>query len=370
MNINYKFINSFAKDMLDNKELLAFRRTIEPICSYMISIFYSAGDNPLTDEVTSSEIDKIIKDFFSGLSPELYANYLNIESFDREHLTYVSKNGEQENLDFLIERLKKCRENGEISEKVYQDLENYHTSAFKVKTEDSGLTSDGQVKMVVFDTTEDIFVCIHEMMHKIFWQNLDISDRGFAHEYLIEVNSITLELLLHDYLNLNNIHVEDAKRYKLNRFTGVLEMSYLFKFEGLLLLILENEGVITSKNIDKYISSCSEKERQEFEQYKLTYLEMIEKDGFQTFMLARYIFGLFGACYIKNKLKENKENVNLLYLIGKNIYESDPEDALKNCGLDFFTTTHGEIEFDIEKMNELGDAFASELVSLQDNRCK
>lgn len=366
MEINYKFINSLAKNILDSKELIMFRKSLEPFCNYLISLFYSAGYNPLIDHVPADNIDKIIRDFFSFYSPEIYENILNIQSFDIDSLIYISKSGEQENLDYLIKRLKKLREAGKISKKAYHDLENYHRSEFEVKTEESGITPDGKVKIVMTGTTEDIFIRIHEMTHKVFWQSVDANDRKIAHEYLIEVNSIILELLLHDYLIQNDVHVEDADRYKTNRFTSTLEMAYLFKFESLLLEILENEGEITSLNIDQYISKCGNEERQEFREYKLTFLQMIEKSGFQMIMSGRYIFGLFAACYIKKKIDDNKENSNLIYKIGKNIYESDVEEALKKCGLDFFTISDGEMEFDIEKLNEIGDALTNELVSLQE----
>lgn len=366
MEINYKFINSFAKNICDSKELIMFRKSLEPFCNYMISLFYSAGYSPLIDRVPVANIDIIIKDFFSFYSPEIYENILNIKSFDRDSLIYISKSGEQENLDFLIKRLKKLREAGKISKKAYHDLENYHRAEFEAKTEESGLTPDGKAKIVMTGTTEDIFIRIHEMMHKVFWQSVNASDRKIAHEYLIEVNSLILELLLHDYLIQNDVHALDADRYKTNRFTSTLEMAYLFKFESLLLEILENEGEITSLNIDQYISRCGNEERQEFREYKFTFLQIIEKSGFQIIMPGRYIFGLFAACYIKKKIDDNKKNINLLYLIGKNIYECDVEEALKKCGLDFFTIAGGKIEYNIEKLNEIGDALTSELVSLQE----
>lgn len=370
MEIDYKFISFFAKDIVDNKELTNFRKSLEPFCDYMISLFYSAGDNPLVDQIKPDEAHKIIKDFFSIYAPDVYESILNIESFAHEDITYIFKNGEQEKLDFLLERLEESKRLGNINDKTYQNLKKFHTSAFKVRTGDSRLTPYGKVKLVTTGTTEDIFIYIHELMHKVFWQSVDEDDREITHEYLIEVNSIILELLLHDYLIESNFHVEDAKRYKLNRFTNTLEMAYFFKFESLLLQIIENEGEITSLNIDQYIRTCSDSERKEFEEYKLLYLDLIQSEGFHFIINGLYIFGLFAACYIKKKIDENKENTNLLYLIGKNIYESDVEVALKNCGLDFFTTNHGEIEFDTDKLNEIGDAFTSEAISLQNRSRK
>ena len=277
--------------------------------------------------------EKLVEEFLKEVCPELLDNYQNILSFS-DKVMFISVRGENEKIDENIKRIKKRHDEGKMPDGWFEKVLDYHNLR-KLDGDDSCVLKNGNVPIYLKGNIEDAFVILHEMMHALFFQRFPYEDMPLNHEFLVEVNSITTELLFADYLANKGILKEEAQKFILNRFLATLDNAYLSSFHYMLMDIVKDNGYVNDELINQYIDRCDDLEKIEFRKMKDDLLSYIFSNGFIFITSNRYIIALFMASYLKEEMIATGD-FSPLFKIGEGIYKDDLHQSLKSASLDFF----------------------------------
>ncbi len=270
-----------------------------------------------------------MEDFFKELN--LLDEYLN-NGYLKEKNHFMGLDMLKIQVEKNLKKLKDLLEANEISKEIYdlaikEEMNNlkYHVN---------GITTDGQVLITLTNTLKDIWVIVHENMHKIYHQPYEEeydSDKYYWKEYfstqfLFETPPILAEFLLNDYLERKEL--DNKNEILITRFNATRENMAQFHFEMILIKLYNKYHQITEEKIEEELQKEEEPLKSELLNQKQTY---IENFGHATICLP-YIFGLIVACTLKEKVMMNPEILND---IGKFIYDDNLVEHLEYLGIDF-----------------------------------
>ena len=179
----------------------------------------------------------------------------------------------------------------------------------------SSLRNDGSVIIDYSELLYDIYVITHEITHKFSFQK---EHRSKINDLLCEVPSITMGLLLEDYLLKNTKYNTDE--IVINRNNELYELynnSIKYIYEYIVLELYDRKGYVSRNLVEDYIkheySEISDKLLAEEE--TLNYLKQENKLGF--YKRQRYILGMLLAINIKKVSNDNySELINLIKILG------------------------------------------------------
>ncbi|MBP3800352.1 MAG: hypothetical protein ILA19_05170 [Bacilli bacterium] len=179
----------------------------------------------------------------------------------------------------------------------------------------SSLRNDGSVIIDYSELLYDIYVIAHEITHKFSFQK---EHRSKINDLLCEVPSITMGLLLEDYLLKNTKYNTDE--ILINRNNELYELynnSIKYIYEYIVLELYDRKGYVSRNLVEDYIkheySEISDKLLAEEE--TLNYLKQENKLGF--YKRQRYILGMLLAINIKKVYNDKySELINLIKILG------------------------------------------------------
>ena len=211
----------------------------------------------------------------------------------------------------------------------YQErLEKYVKDDTIIFEENSGNVSystlnddnEREIYISIEENIGDAFSVVHELMHDI---NIDMSQTSISRDLLTEALSLLSEMLLEDYLVKNN--VKDAKvPNNLNFY-----YAYLKAIE-----VAFNLKLIEHTLNDGYINPSIYKELVDY--YDASYIvdKIVDDHGLTLDFEQRYIIAAPIACYMYNRIKKDKKNLNELFELNELIITKDFDDLLNYLDLE------------------------------------
>lgn len=374
------FANSIIEEAKDIKRNNTASTDINSASDAILAVKHLEADDVFSS-LDISESEKIVEEFFEFISPELANNYLNFRTFDAEHIKYVSKSDILEREKTKALEARKQYEAGEITKEHLELLEAYYHVESIEADFGANVDKNGVINICVQDTAEDMFRIVHEFTHKLFHENCrNLENMPQNHDFLVETASITMEMLLEDYLMNNDKLKDDAIKFKRKRLLDTKDGSYRFLFEMMLLDIVKSQGFINDDLLDLYIDLIDNEDiKQNFKNKKDTYINSIfEEKGLILASSNSYILGTIIGVYLKNIISLDHKNLDVLFSIGRGTYEEDIYEVLKRNGLDYFTRDikmlyglfqKAEFTSNPEKLNMLLDAFHKEMEEYK-SRCQ
>jgi len=319
----YSLLNSRILSILrlNNYDISHYRVTSE-----IAKLILKLGiDKPLYSDIESIDvldIDAILEDFFRSISDELLDNYLNVR---RE--TYA--------------RFISIKDNNEKTKFVEENFYALSIAVRKRYMEDALRTSSymdkhGDLTIVLDGTINDLFTISHEYMHKIFYQKIGEPDTYNNINFLVEIASSVIELILADYLIEHDLYKSSAFKHKYNSFIFLVSTIYKYLFEMMLIEIYIKNGEVTEKNLNEYILSLEEPYKSKFLEMMNDRLALIARDRINIDYYNRYIIAVFVSYYLKDEFKD----VNAMFKLGTNIYKNNFVQALKASKIDFIQMTN------------------------------
>lgn len=303
----YGTIGFNISSYLENKKfrnLFEIYKITEKVAKKMLLVNSQTGSSTEFKHIDLSQTEAIFHSFLNSFGQEYASYYLNILSFDANRVRFVSEQGENN-----------------IS---------------------SNLDEDGTTTIVLDGTIKDLFKIVHELTHCVYFQNFPVKERPNNFDFLIEVNSITMELLLYEYLVQNDLYSQEACKFMNNRFVLFETYNGCFLFEMLLFRIVEKHKTLSKRLLNKYIDQADDELKPYFRYYRDNLKDIITY-GFSFTTLNRYISAILFACYLKKRIIEDKSQVSLLFQIGKSIYSDDLYSALNDSNINY-------LEIEIKKI--------------------
>lgn len=334
----YDKLNEAIKNSLSDKDLQYQLLYFDEIVKLAIMIINNTPrlefKGYTTDVSLNASIDNVIR-FLNTIKPE-YAYML--ENILREVGTYRGKD--------------------DYSVRFYRVLDN--------KANDSYVRTDGFVHIDYSNTLDDTFTLVHEITHKFSQpKNQDSTIKQF----LGETSTISMEFLLEDYL-LKNTDYDNREVLirKNNRLATTYDDALGLLFENILLkLYKQNNNCITQEMLLNYLNSMDKNSRiyELFLERGERYLNDIVKKGcLQLYKRQRYVIGTVLASYFHNKIKNDKEMINVLcYLIdilGHTDFLAE-EDLRILSNLDIPIVKHGNLSISEDDIITLIDCYRNEV---------
>ena len=324
---------------LENKRfrnLFEIYKITEKIAKNMLFVNPELGRSIEFETIGFSQTEAMFQSFLNSLGKEFASDYLNILRFDANRVHFVSEQSEND-----------------ASSKVEED---------------------GTTTIVLDGTIKDLFKMVHELTHCIYYQNFPVNKRPNNFDFLVEVNSITMELLLYEFLIQNGYYTPDVCKFMNDRFRLFESYNGCFLFEMMLSRIVEKHKTLSKKLLNKYIDQAEDELKPYFRYYRDNLKDIITY-GFSFPTLNRYISAILFACHLKKQIIEDRGQISLLFRIGKDIYSDDLYDALNSGTINYlekeikkmfgFFTKECFVIND-EKTQELLDDYFSEFGVLQD----
>lgn len=226
----------------------------------------------------------------------------------------------------------------------------------------SGVDSDGVVYIDYENTINDIYSIVHEMTHKLSSQ-YDTNSK--IKNILGEVSSITMELLLEDYLKKEKFDSnEEIEKKNINRLITTYKDAGCILFEkDLVDLYLKygfiNENILLNElnNINKSSNKYDFYSEEGYNNLK----EIIENGNLSFGKRQRYVIGLLFGLYIFDQIKNDYDNISILDILidvlGKINLSIDDDISVLS---DVLPLMHrGKIDFNINDINKLKTLYES-----------
>lgn len=249
----------------------------EYIINHFINLYYKSfndidlanDDKEYIEHISISETLDIVCSFLNEYDKELYNIFMNIMSFNRESIIFVSN---------------------------------------ELSNNSSSLNSNSnKITINVKNNIEDVFAIVHEFMHYV-----DATEaKNKENSIYSETSSITIELFLHKYLSDNKIHSLDSNNYIFNKLKNyfidaIYVKYYSFKrsISGIELINLLPKGKY-QKFIEKEINELDNPCKDLFLKYYHLFDERIKNDGLMAKHFIKrnynYLLGLYLGAYLLNK---------------------------------------------------------------------
>lgn len=350
----FKIINERIKEafIANNYDFSHFKITYD-IAKLILSL---KNEHPVYHDIDYVSLDEtmgILESFLKYISPELLDTFLNVLGNGEVHFKSAQDN--QEKMQFIKDNY------GKISEDI---IRQYKLDSKDVK---SKLDSVGNLRITLHGTLDDVFLIVHEMLHKIFFQKLGNIDTYDNVNFLVEIASTTIEVMLADYLIDNDIHKTAALKHKYNTIKLLEPFIYRYFMEMALIEVYDKEGVITPESLRKYIMTMDEP------YISLVYGEMdkvisyVACDGVNFWYYNRYIIAVFVSYYLKDKFKSD---INSMFKLGTNIYGNNLSEALSSCGIDFMSLTNVFLRLLGNDKYKKNDAKIEEIFRAMEEACQ
>ena len=249
----------------------------EYIINHFINLYYKSfndidlanDDKEYIEHISISETLDIVCSFLNEYDKELYNIFMNVMSFNRESIIFVSN---------------------------------------ELSNNSSSLNSNSnKITINVKNNIEDVFAIVHEFMHYVDATKAKNKENSIYSE----TSSITIELFLHKYLSDNKIHSLDSNNYIFNKlknyfFDAIYVKYYYFKrsISGVELINLLPKGKY-QKFIEKEVNELDSPYKDLFLKYYHLFDERIKNDGLMAKHFIKrnynYLLGLYLGTYLLNK---------------------------------------------------------------------
>lgn len=249
----------------------------EYIINHFINLYYksfndidlASDDKEYIEHISISETLDIVCSFLNEYDKELYNIFMNVMSFNRESIIFVSN---------------------------------------ELSNNSSSLNSNSnKITINVRNNIEDVFAIVHEFMHYVDATKAKNKENSIYSE----TSSITIELFLHKYLSDNKIHLLDSNNYIFNKlknyfFDAIYVKYYFFKrsISGVELINLLPKGKY-QKFIEKEVNELDSPYKNLFLKYYYLFDERIKNDGLMAKHFIKrnynYLLGLYLGTYLLNK---------------------------------------------------------------------
>ena len=249
----------------------------EYIINHFINLYYKSfndidlanDDKEYIEHISISETLDIVCSFLNEYDKELYNIFMNVMSFNRESIIFVSN---------------------------------------ELSNNSSSLNSNSnKITINVKNNIEDVFAIVHEFMHYVDATKAKNKENSIYSE----TSSITIELFLHKYLSDNKIHSLDSNNYIFNKFKNyffdaIYVKYYSFKrsISGFELINLLPKGKY-QKFIEKEVNELDSPYKDLFLKYYYLFDERIKNDGLMAKHFIKrnynYLLGLYLGTYLLNK---------------------------------------------------------------------
>lgn len=249
----------------------------EYIINHFINLYYKSfndidlanDDKEYIEHISISEALDIVCCFLNEYDKELYNIFMNVMSFNRESIIFVSN---------------------------------------ELSNNSSSLNSNSnKITINVKNNIEDVFAIVHEFMHYVDATKAKNKENSIYSE----TSSITIELFLHNYLSDNKIHLLDSNNYIFNKlknyfFDAIYVKYYSFKrsISGVELINLLPKGKY-QKFIEKEVNELDSPYKDLFLKYYHLFDERIKNDGLMAKHFIKrnynYLLGLYLGTYLLNK---------------------------------------------------------------------
>lgn len=320
----FKIINERVREafIANNYDFSHFKITYD-IAKLILSLKLEHPVYHDIDYVSLDETMSILEAFLKDISPELLDTFLNILGNGEVHFKSAQDN--QEKKQFIKDNYDR------LSEDVIRQ--------YKLESEDvkSKLDCVGNLRIVLHGTLDDLFIIAHEMLHKIFFQILGNAVTYDNVNFLVEIASTTIEVMLADYLIDNDLYRSAALKHKYNTIKLLETYIYRYFVEFTIIEVYGKEGVVTPDNLRKYIMSFEEPYRALIYGNIDKVLSYVAADGFNFWYYNRYIIAVFVSYYLKDIFKRD---INTMFRLGTNIYGNNLSESLSSCGIDFMRLTN------------------------------
>lgn len=249
----------------------------EYIINHFINLYYKSfndidlanDDKEYIEHLSISETLDIVCSFLNEYDKELYNIFMNVMSFNRESIIFVSN-----------------------------ELSNNSSSLN---------SNNNKITINVKNNIEDVFAIVHEFMHYVDATKAKNKENSIYSE----TSSITIELFLHKYLLDNKIDSLDSNNYIFNKFKNyffdaIYVKYYSFKrsISGVELINLLPKGKY-QKFIEKEVNELDSPYKDLFLKYYHLFDERIKNDGLMAkYFIKRnykYLLGLYLGTYLLNK---------------------------------------------------------------------
>lgn len=344
----YNKLNLAIKSSLDDVNLQFQFKYFDEITKLAYIIVENTPELKMMKYSSGVELNtsvEIVASFFASIKPEYCYMFRNIL---QEMSIY---NGREEH-----------------AVKFYKIISDGHSEEYmgQNRSNKSEVRKDGSVHIDYAGNIDDIFTIAHEMTHKFSQQK---NQDSIIKQFLGETTTITMELLLQDYLLKNtNYSVEEIIAHKNNRLIEAYDDAGAVIFENILLkLYQQNNNHITQDVLLKYLNSLDKNSKI----YNLLvtsgekYLDDIVKSGsLQFYKRQRYVIGMLLACDFHSKIKNNKELLQQLYylinILGHTDIMADSDIEVLNT-LDIPIIDKGEIKVNSDSVARLSDCYGKDI---------
>lgn len=355
--MNYSEWSTFCEKILKENDM-SFYYLLDKYCIY---IYKNTEEYKLEDytklDVLQSE--KIVESFLGDFSQEFLDSYLNIRMYDPFHFKDIStiKLEVESNIKELLKQKMDLEDELEHPEKERKEKHYGIRDSIKLIDEiisiynkrllngDNIVELNGNVHITLRNDASDIFVITHEYTHKLFMQVMDNNNETYSGNILSETQSITMELILYDYLKQNG-YEKDAKNYMLNRFNYVRNCALEFHY---VMLMLQNYQKFHTID-DTIISTAILNEDEDIRDDLLSKNTELHNAHFSFKNIIPYIMGLLIGCQEKNNIQNNPYR---LVEFGKNLYNDNLEETFSKLGIPFFNNNeNNNFSLNIEMCND------------------
>ena len=171
----------------------------------------------------------------------------------------------------------------------------------------------------------DSSTMVHELMHNLNMRPDYLSITRFL---FTESISILGEMLYASYLIENNLYIHDIKVNLKDLFWSASRISMKNDFDIQLMLEYLNDGYVNDKTIKNL------RLNREYN-YQIDYsLSELETSNFGFDMDQRYSIGILFACYMYERIKNNKKNIVELFEINEMINDISFKELMAYLGLE------------------------------------
>ena len=352
--MDYSKLNEIIKKSLTDYTIKYQVDYFDEIVKLAIIIIKNTDDLDKKDYQFNVDLNtsiEITTNFFKNLNSKYADMFLNILN---ETNTYDKKE------DYSVRFYKLLKEN-QPDEYVGQH-----------RNKNSFVDINGQVHIDYSETLEDVFTIAHEMTHKFSQPK---NQNSLIKSFLGEVTTISVELLLEDYLYQNTNYGEEILNYKNNRIIDTFDDASAIIFENILVkLYLKNNEKLDENILIDFLNLMDKNSKlyRLFLKRGLSYLNEIMKSGsLQFYKRQRYVIGLVLASYIHDKIKNNPENKNILCHLIEILGNSDIN-MLKDLELleklDIPIIKNNQISIDEDKINLLSETYRKEINNILSNQ--
>lgn len=333
----YDKLNLTIKNAITDRNIeyqLQFFEEITKLAEIIVNNTPDLGRKDYTVEVPIDESVRLTTDFFKSIKKEYSEMFLNI-----------------------------------LREKNYDGKDEYSVKFQKGTLKNqSEVRENGNVNIDYFSTLEDAFTITHEITHKFSQPK---NQNSIIKQFLGETSTISMELLLEDYLIKNSCYDEnEISIYKNNRLVETVDDAGAILFEReLLKLYQKSNGHLTQDILLDYLNSMNKNSKlyELFFERGVKYFDSIIRKGVLSFpQRQRYVIGTILASDFHSQIKENTKNIqklsSLIDVLGHSDITSDNDlKTLEKIGVPI--VKDGKIKITDETISKLTDCYEKEIIS-------